>query len=221
MEAWTIAWSKVNYENGDVQLSLYSGGDDSVLCKIGPGSTRDVSCDEEGGILEMSLEGLARDRTTHTAGVTAILPVDYLEDGIDQVIITGSYDEHIRVLTLPNGSKKARLLAEERVIGGGVWRLKRIPTHPGWGENRRITLLASCMHAGPRVIDIWRQTGGLWDITIEAKCVEHGSMNYASDARRDYSDDGHPFDVVSTSFYDRKVCVWSCLRYTELADDEE
>lgn len=208
LEAWTIAWSKVNYDDGDVHLSLYSGGDDSVLCKTGPGSTCGASCEDESGVLEMSLEGLARDRRTHTAGVTAILPIDYLEDGTHQVIITGSYDEHIRVLTLPNGSEKARVLAERRVPGGGVWRLKRLPTYPGWGGNHRITLLASCMHAGTRVIDIWRLSGGTWEISIEAKFVEHGSMNYASDARKDSGEHDRPFVVVSTSFYDRKVCVW-------------
>ena len=195
-------------DDGDVQLSLYSGGDDSVLCKSGCSSMCNACCNEDGGVLEISLEGLAHDAKTHKAGVTAILPITYLEDGKDQVVITGSYDEYIRVLTLANGNKKAQVLAEQRISGGGVWRLKPFSFFSDRTTICNISILASCMHAGARIVEINRTTKGKWQISIIAKCIEHESMNYGSDAREDGPEKELSVTVVSTSFYDRKICLW-------------
>ena len=201
-EAWSVAWSETQDEE-DVHLSLYSGGDDSALCKSGDALSCTDSDDEE-GILQLSLNRLARDSKTHGAGVTAILPTNYLEEGKGQVIVTGSYDEHIRILTVAHG-KTANVLAEKKIPGGGVWRLKIIRTGDGDGVPSW-KVLASCMHAGPRMIEIYRKKEGKWEIDIFAKCIEHGSMNYASDAQSAVP--GGPLDVVSTSFYDRLCCLW-------------
>lgn len=65
------------------------------------------------------------------------------------------------------------------------------------------------MHAGAKILEIRRAEGGKWLIKIIAKFVEHESMNYASDGRCIYVGgkvDG--FVAVSTSFYDKKLCVW-------------
>ena len=82
------------------------------------------------------------------------------------------------------------------------------------------------MHAGSRVVRLTRQDDGRrqrsglpdssegdgdgeaeWRFEVLAKFEEHKSMNYGSDIRPDGVADGH-MTVVSTSFYDRLLCVW-------------
>ena len=143
------------------------------------------------------------DPKTHKAGVTAILPLPGLAQ---EVLVTGSYDDHVRILT-PNVRHRWELLAEEN-LGGGVWRLNLLESSREHG-GRSYLVLASCMHAGPRVLAIARDALGKWSVEVIAKFEEHGSMNYASDAVVAARVEGkNVWNVVSTSFYDRKLCVW-------------
>jgi diphthamide biosynthesis protein 7 len=92
------------------------------------------------------------------------------------------------------------------------------------------------MHAGTRIVRLnppssgdSRDTseGGEWEYCIQAKFEEHKSMNYGSDAQPLISRGGGAGGViegggdqqqeeekkkkrviVSTSFYDRLMCVW-------------
>ena len=66
------------------------------------------------------------------------------------------------------------------------------------------------MHAGAKLLEIKRLTNGEWIIDILAKFVEHESMNYASGGRprKGLLGKVDSFVVVSTSFYDKKLCVW-------------
>ena len=59
---------------------------------------------------------LWKDRRLHQAGVTAILPLN------PDLAVTGSYDDHIRLVSLASDSIR-RVLVEHN-LGGGVWRLK-------------------------------------------------------------------------------------------------
>lgn len=70
-------------------------------------------------------QGRWSDRKAHGAGVTAILPLV----GEDDVTVTGSYDDRIRVLGTPLVGRK-QVLAEED-LGGGVWRLKMLREEVG------------------------------------------------------------------------------------------
>lgn len=190
-EAWTVAWSKQRLQSDGAigtEWPLYSGGDDSVLLKHDTGIQNAQS----------------RDHRTHAAGVTAIVVLPILHEG-QEVVITGSYDEYIRVLIPPShGRGKSTVLAEAH-LGGGVWRISSpyIDNFAQDIEEVRFNVLASCMHAGARVVRI-RRTASTWSIEVIAKFTEHESMNYASDVRA--SEKGHIF--VSSSFYDRKLCVW-------------
>lgn len=204
MEAWTIAWSDRN-ENQLPRYRFYSGGDDCVLWR---GKTHDSGSVDE-SVLRVSLREQSRDIKAHLAGVTAILPTKILEAKGYQVIITGSYDEHVRVLLLPDNSKKSKVLHEMRVHGGGVWRLKEISSEQDSDGTATIIVLASCMHAGARVLNISRSSNGVWSVEITAAFLEHGSMNYASDIRKSLPEEERGWTVVSTSFYDRKLCVWN------------
>lgn len=123
LEAWTLAWTSKGAED-DLRPELYSGGDDSVLCRHGL-SVRPVSGSlDEGNIPSHRYDFQApfRDTKTHMAGVTAMLPLQPVFHG-EQILLTGSYDEYVRVLMPIDGYSRPKILAEER-LGGGVWRLK-------------------------------------------------------------------------------------------------
>ncbi|KAJ9141995.1 hypothetical protein NKR19_g7366 [Coniochaeta hoffmannii] len=153
----------------------------------------------------------------HDAGVTAILPLPCGKD----IVVTGSYDDHIRVYSIQplqetHGLRKTRLLAEAN-LGGGVWRLRLIRYDGGDGRGKgegtwRALILASCMHAGARVVRISGSDGSTGDVVLEVlgRFEEHRSMNYASDFQPGSERDGQGELVcVSTSFYDKLLCLWT------------
>lgn len=99
LEAWWLAFSPS--ANGTDEV--YSGGDDQVLqrCGGGTGESRTLRW---------------QDRRIHQAGVTYILPLS------SDLLLTGSYDDHIRLISAPAAGRR-QVLAETD-LGGGVWRLK-------------------------------------------------------------------------------------------------
>jgi diphthamide biosynthesis protein 7 len=115
LEAWTLIFAH------DGQ-AIYSGGDDaglrfSTLQNTTPSSPemqKQETEDEEEDFTPIQWQ----DRRSHQAGVTAILPLAAEEN----ILITGSYDDNIRVLHTPLIGRK-QILAEEN-LEGGVWRLK-------------------------------------------------------------------------------------------------
>lgn len=116
-EAWTLAWTSKGAE-------LYSGGDGSELCRHDL-SVRPVSGSLNDGNIpshRYEFEASVRDTKTHDAGVTAILPLQPVFHG-ERVLLTGSYDEYVRVLLPVEGGNRPKVLAEKR-LGGGVWRLQ-------------------------------------------------------------------------------------------------
>lgn len=115
LEAWTLSFSSSG-------TSIYSGGDDAALRFSGlPASltsptTSSLTSDDEAEEYLPSWQ----DCRAHQAGVTAILPLPSEQD----ILITGSYDDNIRVLYAPLQGRK-QVLAEEN-LEGGVWRLKML-----------------------------------------------------------------------------------------------
>lgn len=78
-------------------------------------------------------------------------------------------------------------------------------------EHKSYTLLASCMHAGSRIVRLGRSDtdSGEWTFTVLAKFEEHKSMNYGSDVQPvQCGQEGGQRTIVSTSFYDKLMCVW-------------
>lgn len=145
----------------------------------------------------------------HTAGVTSILPlpVPLVEDA--PVMLTGSYDERLRVY---RASRRGEVLAEQS-LGGGVWRLQLLSSveeNTSGISERHFVILASCMHAGTRVVRV-TQTPSEWKIEVLAEFTEHESMNYANDVWKGSGMKESELVCVSTSFYDRRACVWRVL----------
>lgn len=81
-------------------------------------------------------------------------------------------------------------------------------SHISGPDQRTFTILASCMHAGVRILKVHLKEGE-WTIEIVARFEEHESMNYASDWQLDFDVNGKfCATVISTSFYDKKLCIW-------------
>lgn len=132
LEAWMMTFTPESW-------NVLSGGDDMVLqCShVADDDGGDDESEEEAEQEEDEVEDeqhalqkkpnrkknktnlLWQNRKLHHAGITAILPLS------ETLIITGSYDDHIRLLQLPKipGGTRPQLLAELN-LGGGVWRLK-------------------------------------------------------------------------------------------------
>ncbi|KAF1921214.1 hypothetical protein BDU57DRAFT_584418 [Ampelomyces quisqualis] len=207
LEAWTLAF----LPDGS---SILSGGDDSAIKMIELSEDQDHDA-PDGSDRHVSARYTSwTDKKIHGAGVTAILPLHI--DNQSALVLTGSYDDSIRLLRIsPTGRKQ--VLADVN-LGGGVWRLKllaRSPTLPAhnavekWRSEpppTEIVLLVSCMHAGTRVVKLSRE-GEDWKFKVLAKFEEHESMNYGSDAQPGRDKEGRA-TVVSTSFYDRLLCLW-------------
>jgi diphthamide biosynthesis protein 7 len=121
LEAWTVAFTPGAGE-------VFSGGDDGVLQRswVGGGgrgggegddeveSEREQLDHDEGA--SIATQSQWQDRRLHGAGVTAIVALS------DELVVSGSYDDHIRVLALPTGGRRQCLASLH--LGGGVWRLK-------------------------------------------------------------------------------------------------
>lgn len=155
----------------------------------------------------------------HTAGVTAILPLPLPLVDDAPILLTGSYDESLRVY---HATRRGEVLAEQG-LGGGVWRLQllettTVPEANGTGTvERRFLVLASCMHAGTRVVRVVQKgtEESEWSIEVLAEFTEHESMNYASGVwkgtvggKSSETNGSRELVFVSSSFYDRRVCVW-------------
>ncbi|EQK97918.1 WD40 repeat-like-containing domain protein [Ophiocordyceps sinensis CO18] len=201
LEAWSIVWSPSTAALGgnEEYFSVYCGGDDSLL--------RYTSCSSN---LEIPYRPVTV-KGHHDAGVTAILPLSLQAADDGRLVVTGSYDDHLRVFAIRDldqsqGTRRMRLVCEKK-LGGGVWRLGLVDARLRGDGLWRVRILASCMHAGTRLVELASETDGLrWSCTIVARFEEHKSMNYASDCVA--TSDGRGLRCVSASFYDKLLCLW-------------
>jgi diphthamide biosynthesis protein 7 len=213
LEAWCIEFSPPAPEahSHSDPITIYCGGDDSVLrfisCKIGRGNLDQLSSEQE-------LPPATVNRL-HGAGVTAILPLPLFGEDGGRMVLTGSYDDHVRLLSIHDlhqtyGLKRVTLLAEMN-LEGGVWRLDLVSEPGAVDTHLRIRILASCMYAGARLIEFRRDSEDeAWSCDILGRFEEHKSMNYACAYMP-----GAPRHCISTSFYDKLLCLWD---YTPTSD---
>ena len=224
-EAWTVAAiidpPAPLDEPADriIQLYTFTGGDDSALIASSIRYRLNTIPPPVPGRLKSEPVHLYTDRKSHTAGVTALLPLasNSLSTTI-LLLLTGSYDEHVRLFTHPTHKT---LLSHN--LGGGVWQLQLMhESHHLSPKNNNTTyrtlILASCMHAGARVLRLTYNNNNVdhpatATLDVLAKFTHgHESMVYACAFRRELdvetgASNGR-YTIVSTSFYDKKVCVW-------------
>lgn len=207
LEAWSIAFSPTpsTLNENCTNVSVYCGGDDSML--------RYTSCSwpVDGAMAEPEVPfGSMMLKGKHDAGVTAILPLQLKTKEGGRVVVTGSYDDHLRVfvifdLDITHGLRRVEEVVHEN-LGGGVWRLNLVSLDESENDgSARIVLLASCMHAGARVVELRVEAEGAWTCRVLTRFEEHKSMNYASDY---FPLDSGKLLIASSSFYDKLLCLW-------------
>uniref|UniRef100_A0A182XW52 methylated diphthine methylhydrolase n=1 Tax=Anopheles stephensi TaxID=30069 RepID=A0A182XW52_ANOST len=142
-EAWTCAFSRHN-EN-----VVFSGGDDCLLCM------HDIRCPAE-----PIVKGKNK---THSAGVTTLL--SFAER--DHVLLTGSYDENVRLFD----ERQLKGSVAELPLHGGVWRLRTNP------HREPSQILCGCMYHNFSVVQLTS------DDTFEliGEYAEHESICYGCD----------------------------------------
>ncbi|KAF9622126.1 hypothetical protein IFM89_029410 [Coptis chinensis] len=138
--------------------------------------------------LRESLSSLAfQNKKTHKMGICCIAksPADH------NTLLTGSYDEYLRVWDVRSISKP---INESSIcLGGGVWRIKHHPSIPG-------LILAACMHNGFAVVSTKND-----NVLLMETYGKHNSLAYGADWQRGERERS----VVATcSFYDRLLRVW-------------
>lgn len=234
-EAWCAAFSPISHREPGSEETLstvFSGGDDFKLLlgthTTSPDTKEVKGSDPEsaassGSDSDSEQDSAPRDNRgiRHDAGVTAILPLRLTtSDGCD-FVVTGSYSDHISAWGIMpphklDGLPVVRRLLKRRDLGGGVWRLKVIEELSDYpGDDWTVTLLVSCMHAGARVVRLKGDLATVNSIEVLWRFEEHESMNYGSDYtwvdRREFfgEGDGRKILCVSTSFYDKRLCLWT------------
>ena len=223
IEVWYVALAALDQssseseKDNDVVPFMYTGNDFGSLHTRRFVGYAEKELDDDEPLAPLLLEHDDRARH-HTAGVTAILqmPVPLVDDA--PILLTGSYDEGLRVY---HATRRGDVLAEES-LGGGVWRLQLLNTTENQvsdsAKELHFLVLASCMHAGTRVVRVTRKQedqASEWSIEVLVEFTEHESMNYASDmwkgpGSKTSNEPKTTSEVlcVSSSFYDRRVCVW-------------
>ncbi|KAI0893166.1 hypothetical protein F4806DRAFT_499359 [Annulohypoxylon nitens] len=214
LEAWTVAFSPLAPQNPE-HLTIFSGGDDSKLisrkCHFFPEHIHSEDDSIKTPWARIPMVG-------HEAGVTAILPLDMKIDSLNCVVTTGSYDDRIRVFSMHDFYtfvSRSGILAEKN-LQGGVWRLKLINLQKTVREEEgqegfrwTAQILASCMHAGSRVLEISGDAPSKsCEIKVLGRFEEHKSMNYGSDFQPGSELGNGKLRCISTSFYDRLLCLW-------------
>ncbi|KAK8518217.1 hypothetical protein V6N12_017373 [Hibiscus sabdariffa] len=158
---------------------VYTGSDD---CKFSCWDIRDSPS-----------ERVFQNSKVHKMGVCCIAksPTD------PNTVLTGSYDEYLRVWDLRSISRPVN---EASVcLGGGVWRIKHHPFVSG-------LVLAACMHNGFAIVKIGEKKPEV----LEAYS-QHGSLAYGADWQRvEISPGGKSKSttVATCSFYDRLLRLW-------------
>lgn len=235
-EAWTVSTFDIPSPPGKHNRFLLSGGDDCALKTSllnlassisGPESTPDLKI-----LTSLPIDGWT-DAKSYNGGVTAILPLsptliispdphfpDQLETAIP--LLTGSYDDTIRLYLINPSTLLRRLILDAR-LGGGVWRLKLMDEYDNATKHHFI-ILASCMHAGVRILRVCydaalTSTVG-WTLDVMARFEKgHNSMVYCCDFLRE--EGAGAYTVVSTSFYDKKICTWGFVDRVKKSVSEE
>lgn len=212
LEAWCIAFSSSEADsNAAGAFSVYCGGDDSVMRYTSLIISEQAS--EEIALQVETPWPTAIISRKHDAGVTAILPLpSSLPANGERLVVTGSYDDHMRLFKIRDlHTSYGQMQVEELMdinLDGGVWRLDLLDMVVDQSSTT-IEVLASCMHAGCRIIQLHTDNGQQWSSKIMGRFTEHKSMNYGSACLKVAPESFH---CVSTSFYDRLLCLWECKR---------
>ncbi|KAM3072074.1 hypothetical protein ACMFMG_008536 [Clarireedia jacksonii] len=194
---------------------VFSGGDDSKLRTGILGSSMEAD-DNFHHYLPTTFSG-------HDAAVISILPLPCVDKR--WILLTGSYDNKVRILTMDWDSQTKQKSIDVSAIldvGGGAYRLEFLQDYtsqPTQHSNLHFQVLATCMEAGVKILDIQRNEG-TWNINIIASADIEASKShtpgnttqlcYASAVQQLAGSDDIIF--VSSCFTKRQLGVYRFLR---------
>ena len=180
LEAWTAS-----FHSWSPTLAL-SGGDD---CAFKGWDLREgINSDTDDG----AKAPMWVDRKSHKAGVCCIASSPFQE----HTIVTGSYDEGVRLWDIRSGSRP--IAGSETTAGGGVWRLKWHPTDPE-------LVLGACMHGGFALLRASTADG---TVAVVERYPHQQTLGYGAGWCSEIGADGCSV-VATASFYDRLLHLWS------------
>jgi diphthine methyl ester acylhydrolase len=111
----------------------------------------------------------------------------------ENLLLTGGYDEIVCQWDTRNWKRPV----DELSIGGGVWRIKFHPQDPS-------LVATASMHNGFHILNIETKE-------ILSNYTEHESLAYGIDWLSCRNEGNNPeASLVSSSFYDKALHVWSC-----------
>lgn len=176
-EAWTCCFDRCHPD------IVYTGGDDMLLHVL---DTRVA-------------EARVQTNRSHGAGVTALLSCAY---GAEHRLVTGSYDEQLRVFD----TRRLRTPVAELPLGGGIWRIRQNARRQEW-------LLCANMYRNFAVVALADAFDAL---SVVAEFNEHKSICYGADWCAERPTDGggdvEEHLMATCSFYDRRLCVAKVTR---------
>lgn len=200
-------------------LTIYSGGDGGYLIQdiVSFGHSKPYSYSME--------KKRSHTHMFHDAGVTAILPLTPSSLTDEELLLTGSYDEHVRLYS----TKDKKVLADLS-LDGGVYRLKSLG-QVNWFRPQSTTyaILACCMHAGTKIIHVKGSKIGRWSIEVVGSLNVPGNdpNNYCYAAAARLSG---PLGIttkyeekrlcVSGTWIDKKLVVWEFKHEFKRPEDQ-
>lgn len=181
-EAWTCAFDRYN-EN-----LVFSGGDDTLI-----------------KIYDIRMKSCTLTNRSHGAGVTSLLS----HPGKEYCLLTGSYDEELRVFDTRHFKQPVTQLN----LGGGIWRLKLAP------QNRNL-ILAACMYHNFSVIS-FNPKDTAKGLSLSAVISTHESICYGADwcphiggVSSTCNSNRQELFMATGSFYDHRMCL-SMIEYED------
>lgn len=231
IEAWATT-TVIDQENK--KIYVISGDDISqlLISAVEANTISDTNAQIDVSALDSVL--LFTNKRLHEAGIVSItnigkhpiLPAEQTSkwaNASGTLILTGSYDEHIRLFLFATPTNAEPMVKFEKLaelnLGGGVWRiisLDQYTTHEG-NEHEYILLIAG--HFGGALIvrlsisrDDARDSDWEYDFHIEKRFEGHGEegLVYAVAGKQDKIN-ARKWDVISASFYDKKICNWDWI----------
>ncbi|KAE8448244.1 hypothetical protein EG329_009675 [Mollisiaceae sp. DMI_Dod_QoI] len=206
---------------------VFSGGDDNYLrvstLNLPPTALEDIQERKNVQTTDDSLFGI---KMAFSAGVTSILPLPIVESSqCSSILLVGSYDCHLRLCMMSGTSEDgvARIpsfsCSVDLALDGGVYRLRFLQPYSVVQTQEEVSfkVLACCMHAGAKILEVKRSMTGTWSISILAEVKDNVSMCYAADVQPLLTppDDELPLTgnekriCISSSWSDSKLSVWS------------
>ena len=113
----------------------------------------------------------------------------------EHVLYSGSYDENlhswdIRTVKTPSSSLG---------MGGGIWRIRQIPSTKHDQSLHSGVIATACMHDGFKLVDIEK-------MKIVTNYREHESLAYGIDMK--CAEDSKEIMIATCSFYDHLLKIW-------------